>query len=133
MTEAQHITAIEHDLQQAVNGRGRAFIDDIDAAALLKELARLRNKRLAFVDVYNQLSEWMGKLQFSINGIVAHPDLSEYDVIGTTMDALPEECVTKEYIAKYEEEDLTGYSSDSYFPIFLDNGNVLYLHVSWTE
>lgn len=43
MTEAQHIAAIEHDLQQTVNGRGRAFIDDIDAAALLKELTRLRN------------------------------------------------------------------------------------------
>ena len=43
MNEAQHIAAIEHDLQQAVNGRGRAFIDDIDADVLLRELARLRN------------------------------------------------------------------------------------------
>lgn len=43
MTEAQHIAAIEHALTQAANKRGRAFIDDIDAAALLKELTRLRN------------------------------------------------------------------------------------------
>lgn len=133
VNEAQHIAAIEDDLRQTVEGRGRAGLDDVDAAMLLKELARLRNKRLSFVDVYSQLSEWMGELKFSINGIVAHPDLSRYDVIGTTMNALPEEYVTKEYVAKYEEDDLTGYRSDSYFPIFLDNDNVLYLHVTWTE
>ncbi len=43
MSEAQHIESVELEMSEAVANRERVFMDDIDAAALLKELARLRN------------------------------------------------------------------------------------------
>jgi hypothetical protein len=131
MTEAQHIAAIELEMSEAVANRERVFMDDIDAAALLKELARLRSNTMDFADVFNQLAEYMGKagLSWSAKGLVAFPNLLNHDEVSTNMGLLPYEYVKQSGDCDY------GFYGDSYFPTTYSNGDggVLYLHVSWTE
>jgi hypothetical protein len=131
MNEAQHIAAIEHDLATAVDRRSRVSLDDIDADVLLRELARLRNQKMDFADVFNQLSAYMEetRVTYWIVGLVAHLELGGYRKTSTTMSVLPVEYY------KQEGDADSGFYGDSYFPTIYSNGDggVLYLHVSWTE
>ena len=131
MNEAEHIAAIEHDLRQTVEGRGRTSLDDVDSAVLLKELTRLRSQTMDFADVINQLSVSMdeSRVTYGIVGLVAHPDLRGYMETSTTMSVLPVEYYKQDGDADY------GFCGDSYFPTAYSDGDggVLYLHVFWTE
>ncbi len=83
-----------------------------------------------FADVINDLTDHMNGSSWEIRGLVAFPDLTDFQQQETDMRTLPVEWVNQK-----GSEDFGGYYGTIYFPTAYPNGDggVLHLHVEYHE
>lgn len=81
-----------------------------------------------FADVFNAISEHMDG-NWTIKGLVAHPDLKGFDKQETEMELFPVEYVNQRGCGDY------GYWGTIYLPTTYSNGDggVLYIHIEFSE